>query len=209
MLKIWTILSVFLLSFGAYAQTPDIYDAEVEIDAEAANAADAREKAMKEANRKAVYTVAARISNTDSEQILAALNDNQILNFIREVSVLSEKVTDTRYIASLKISINEPILTAYLSEKDVPFTSPQNIAGNEYSSLTAVFNYNTLKEWLTVKEILQNISSIEKNDVETLASGYARLSIEYAGTLDNLQEEFAQNGLKLIEDGDNYLIERM
>lgn len=119
--KIVFILS-FLLCSSAYAEDMSIYETEVEVDAISDNAAHAREKAMNEANRKALYAVVNRISSSSSTQILDELNDNQILNFVQEVSVISEKVVDSRYLATLKITINAPIIKAYLAEKDAPIT---------------------------------------------------------------------------------------
>lgn len=122
MLKILFFLLTLTFTADSRAEDMSIYEAEVSVDASASDAAAAREKAMTEANRKALYTVTNRISAASSTGILDHLNDNQILNFINEVSVISEKVTDSRYLASLKITINAPILKAYLSEKNAPVT---------------------------------------------------------------------------------------
>ena len=127
MFRILAGLAAFLFSLNVYAEDMSIYEASVEVNATAADAAQAREKAMSEANRKALYAVINRISTADTTNILDGLNDNQILNFIRDVSVVSEKVTDSTYIASLKITINAPILKTYLTEKEAPVhILPQN-----------------------------------------------------------------------------------
>ena len=120
MLSLFAALTVFLFGLNAYAEDISIYEAAVEVNATAADAAQAREKAMSEANRKALYAVINRISTADATTILDNLNDNQILNFIRDVSVISEKVIDATYLASLKITINAPVLKTYLTEKDAP-----------------------------------------------------------------------------------------
>ena len=123
------IIFFLAITFSHFAKAEDvnIYDTEVTIDAVAASSAEAREKAMSEANRKALYAVTNRISSSSSTDILDNLNDNQILNFIKEVSVISEKVSDSRYIATLKISINAQVLKTYLAEKNAPVTiMPRN-----------------------------------------------------------------------------------
>ena len=120
MLRILILLLTIVTATNTNAEDANIYQAEIEIDATASSASLAREKAMTEANRKALYAITNRISATSSTAILDELNDNQILNFIQEVSVLSEKVTDSRYVATLKISINAPVLKSYLSEKNAP-----------------------------------------------------------------------------------------
>lgn len=120
MIKKALFLFMLLCSFSAYAEDMSIYDTEVSIDAVSANAALAREKAMAQANRNALYAVINRISTASSTNILDKLNDNQILNFIKEVTVITEKVSGNRYVADLKITINADILKTYLREKDAP-----------------------------------------------------------------------------------------
>lgn len=115
-------LSILLLSTNAHAEDMSIYETMVDVNATAENSATAREKALTEANRKALYAVTNRISSADSTTILDQLNDNQILNFIQEVSVLSEKVSETQYLASLKVTVNARILKAYLADKNAPVT---------------------------------------------------------------------------------------
>lgn len=111
-----------LYSFASHAEETSLYETELKIEATGENASQAREKALADANRKAVYAIMDRISPQGSTKILDDLNDNQILNFIQQVSVNSEKVTDSRYLADLNITINAPILKAYLAEKDIPIT---------------------------------------------------------------------------------------
>ncbi|MBQ8465527.1 MAG: hypothetical protein IJ529_04345 [Alphaproteobacteria bacterium] len=123
MLKvIITLIITVIGAFSVRAEDMSIYEALVEVDATADNSALAREKAMTEANRKALYAVVNRISTADSTKILDELNDNQILNFVQEVSVISEKVIDTRYMASLRLTVSAPIIKAYLAEKNAPIT---------------------------------------------------------------------------------------
>jgi len=97
-----------------------LYDADISVDVTAATASAARELAMNEANRQAVMTVANRLTTAEGASVLSHLNNNQLLNFIKEVTVGEEKVSDVRYIANLKITINGEILKAYLSEKNAP-----------------------------------------------------------------------------------------
>ena len=76
------------------------YNAEITVDVTAENASVAREKAMTEANRQAYTAVAKRVTTADGVRRLNELNDAQILNFIKEVSIISEKASNVRYIAT-------------------------------------------------------------------------------------------------------------
>lgn len=46
---------------------------------------------MSEANRQALMLVAGRLTTKEGASVLNHLNDNQVLNFIKEVTVESEK----------------------------------------------------------------------------------------------------------------------
>lgn len=118
--------AIFLLVLFAVcpaaAADNSVYDAEIYVDVTAENASIAREKAMNEANRKALMTVANRITTSSGAAVLSHLNSNQILNFIKEVTVESEKVSDVRYLANLKVTVNADVLKSYLHEKNAPYT---------------------------------------------------------------------------------------
>ena len=76
---------------------------------------------MTEANRQADTAVAKRVTTADGVRRLNELNDAQILNFIKEVSIISEKASNVRYIATLNVAVNEHILKTYMQENDIPF----------------------------------------------------------------------------------------
>lgn len=107
-----------MVSISARAESP-VYTVDVSVDVTDVNAAQAREKAMVAANRKAFETVVQKITTAQGTRSLMNFSDEQILNFIKEVSVVSEKTSNVRYIADLKVTINENILKRYLNEKDV------------------------------------------------------------------------------------------
>ena len=99
----------------------DLYAVDVLVDVTDVNASVAREKAMAEANRQAFELVLKKITTPDNVAQVMTLNDNQILNFIKEVAVLSEKSSNVRYMAELRIKLNEEIVKRYMAEKQIPF----------------------------------------------------------------------------------------
>ncbi len=121
MKKIWLILPL-LMWLALPVQAAGIYETDVVVDVVDKDAAKAREKAMVAANRQALINLLKKITTADGVAQVAELNDNQILNFVKEVSIVSEKVSDVRYMAELKVSFNEEILRRYLVEKGIPFT---------------------------------------------------------------------------------------
>lgn len=112
------LLLAFLVCSEARAAS-SFYDVEVRVDVTDVNAAKAREKAMATANRKAFETVVGRLTTSRQASDLLGLSDQQLLNFIKEISVVSEKSSNVRYIADLLVTVNEDILKSYLSEKEV------------------------------------------------------------------------------------------
>ena len=123
MFRIRAVLIAFFCLFSASAAGAGdmTYNAEITVDVTAENASIAREKAMTEANRQAYTAVAKRVTTADGVRRLNELNDAQILNFIKEVSIISEKASNVRYIATLNVAVNEHILKTYMQENDIPF----------------------------------------------------------------------------------------
>ncbi len=121
MRHLWLVMAVCLAFFARSVAAADLYAVEVLADVTDVNASVAREKAMAEANRQAFELVLKKITTPEHVAQIMTLNDNQILNFIKEVSVLSEKSSNVRYIAELRIKLNEAVVKRYMSEKQIPF----------------------------------------------------------------------------------------
>lgn len=116
-------LFVLLLALSAVSAASaglPSYSADVTVDVTAENAAAAREIAMSRANRQAVSAVAANFTTREGVTVLNKLTDDQLLNFIKETTVLEEKTSNVRYMAKLRITANDRILRQYLQEKNVP-----------------------------------------------------------------------------------------
>lgn len=119
-LKFWClpILMLFLFVFPTKAQN-SIYTVNLKVDVTDVNAAAAREKAMTSAYRQAFDIVVRKLTTAQDAAKLSAMTDAQLVNFIKEISVVSEKSSNVRYIADLQVTLNEQILKAYLQEKEI------------------------------------------------------------------------------------------
>ncbi|MCQ2741371.1 MAG: hypothetical protein MJ210_04575, partial [Alphaproteobacteria bacterium] len=89
-------------------------------------AALARERAMNKASRAAITSLAQRISTVEGAEKIAAMTDPQLVNFIKETSVINEITSETRYQADLRISVNEDLLKQYMEERDIPLLNPKD-----------------------------------------------------------------------------------
>ena len=127
MSKVKYLLCALLLSFSlahVAAAQESIYTVNISVDVTDVNAAQAREKAMQSAYRQAFETVVRKLTTSQDAAALNKLTNEQIVNFVKEVSVVSEKSSDVRYIAELKVAISEPLLKAYLQEKEIQTAVP-------------------------------------------------------------------------------------
>ena len=120
MLKKLFFLCCGCLIYSSIAVAGPKYEADVSVDMVAGSVATAKREAMAKAVRSGLNEVILSISTEDAVADINKLNDNQIQHFISGVMVLMEKTSDVRYIADLRISVNEDVLNAYIKENDFP-----------------------------------------------------------------------------------------
>ena len=114
-------LSFLLISELVFqAEAAPRYEADVSVDVTAKTVTEAKQKAISKAMRDGLNEVILGISTEDSVKEVNKLNDNQLQHFITGVMVLKEKTSDVRYIADLRISVDEKILKAYMAENNLP-----------------------------------------------------------------------------------------
>lgn len=111
------LLSVFL---AMNAEAAPSFEADVSVDVTAETVNDAKKEAMAKAARDGLNEVVLSISTAKSAAQFDSLSDTQIQHFISGVMVLMEKSSDVRYIADLRVSINEEVLKAYMAENEMP-----------------------------------------------------------------------------------------
>lgn len=134
------------LLFVAEAKADERFSVEIKVDVTDDNASVAREKAMNSANRAAITAVARRISTTEGANRIAGMTDAQLINFIKETSVVNEKNSDIRYMADLRIVINEDLLKEYMKEREIPLVG-QNTASILVIPLFREFSDDAPKLW--------------------------------------------------------------
>lgn len=173
MLKFFTcIVCVCLLFSGNAFAENEKYAVEIKVDVSDENASIAREKAINSATRAAVNAIAKRLSTSDGAKKIADMNDAQIINFIKETSVISEKNSDVRYIAELKIIVNEELLKEYMKEREIPVV---------YRNATSVLVIPVFREFSDDTPILWEENNLWKQawDTSTNNSAIKILSISH------------------------------
>ena len=119
MLRFFFVMTLFFILSGNVTAKP-LFEADVNVDITAENVVEAKKQAMAKARRDALNDVLLSVSTAQSVEELAKLNDNQIQHFISGIMVLMEKSSNVRYIADLRVTINEDVLKAYMAENNLP-----------------------------------------------------------------------------------------
>lgn len=174
---------------------------EISVDITDTNASAARAKAMAQANRQAIVQMATRYANPEGISTLEALNDEQMLNFITSTTVINEKVSTVRYMATLQISVNVPILRQYLEEK-----SQSNEDFSSTEEINVLHNFSTLSNWLTLEKKLQSLPMVEKLQVVAIGSYRVQFKLIYHGDMTSLIKAISPLGLGIQKEGEFFTI---
>ena len=191
---------LFLLTMFAFpAMAADNYFSIVDVDVTDVNAAVAREKAMAQANRTAVNEAAAKFTDSKGMEVVHGLSGEQIMYFIKEATVLEERSSNVRYIAQLKVTVQNDVLRQYLQEKGL----------SEYGNaneINVIYLFDTLSDWLATERKMKTIAAIENIKIIGMTFRKAQFKLEYSGSLENLEESMRLMHLNMQRNGNIYVL---
>jgi hypothetical protein len=130
-LKCWardTGLLLPVLAAAALALSPaqaadNLYDvAKISVDITAQDAVAAREQGMADAELQAVKIVMQRLVPMSAQELLPALDSDQVVGLVNGVSIRKEQNSTTRYIGTLDVSVNEQAVKRLLQEQGIPYS---------------------------------------------------------------------------------------
>ena len=205
MKKLICLILFTLVPLAAHA-ADDTFIAGVYVDVTASDTTAAKQSAMNEANKKGLATVVNRITDDAAVQKFESLSSEQVINFIREVNVIDEKSSATRYMASLKVKVNEDLLRIYMKEQGMPFIkdSPHDVliipimrrASHTEPMLFTddnlwlqAWNSRTIKDGLVTFHALKTDHNLNARDILALN----------AGTLDRIIRENEISDIHIAE----------
>lgn len=191
-------MSIF---FTLPAKAAEDYGTVVSVDVSDVNAAVAKEKAMAQANREALNNVASQFVSPEGLAVLNALNDEQVAYFIKEATVLSEKSSDVRYMASLKITIQDNVLRQYLYEKGVVEELPRG-------AVDVLYVFQNLSDWLDVEKKINTLRNVEKTETVAMTRRKVQFKIDYSGSFDDLRQSLSNMGINLSQNGNLFILSR-
>lgn len=93
----------------------------IQVDVTAENAAKAREQALHEGQKQALMAVMSRITPDYVVDQLPELVPDDIINFVQDMSVLNEKTSPVRYMATLEVRFNGDAVRELLKSNGLPF----------------------------------------------------------------------------------------
>ena len=116
----FVLLSFLCLGMFIDSAKANMFEANISVDEIADNVSIAKDVAMRKAIRDGVKDVIYKVSNVDTLDFMDELNDNQLQHFVSSVQVWNEKSSDVRYIADVKVVVNEDVLKSYMNENNMP-----------------------------------------------------------------------------------------
>ncbi len=190
--KKFFICLLFCLFFAISSSASSLFSIIVNIDETSDNVANAKKEALSKAIRNGLNDVILRVSTEETIAEISKLNDNQIQHFISGIQVLLEKSSDIRYIAELKIDVNQSVLQNFIKENNLPFIISQtqtalliplletadgtlDIWGNENIWREAFINKQNLQtgflKFYNIEKNLGNITTVNANKVYNMTDG--------------------------------------
>ena len=122
---VFTVLFFMTLSVGSVRAAPidtKMFSASgIQVDVTAGNAAAAREQAMQDGQKRALMVVMERITPSYVVDQLPELVPDDILNFVQDISVLNEKTSSVRYMATLEVRFNPDAVRELLRQNGLPY----------------------------------------------------------------------------------------
>lgn len=199
--KIFAILILFF-SMVTQVRADVSFVANVEVKTDADNSAEAKDQAMLKAQREAFLIVAERLTTKDNLDKLNELTDEQLMHFIREVSVVSEDSSSQSYQAEFNVAINGGLLKQYMQENGMleALTEAVDIlivptyAENMYAEKKIWGHDNAWRgAWLDKGQILSGIFNFKV--LSDIADNRKLLNVStlYGVDLDTYQQLAAQN----------------
>lgn len=196
-MRLFAAVITFLALFTISAHAED-FSVNIKVDVTADDSAQAREKALNGANSAAVVAAAKRLTNEDGIAKISELNNDQIVNFVKETSVEEEKTPPNRYIANLKVIVNVDLLKQYMHERNIYISS----AAIPQILLIPLINENTTSSptlwevsnnWKKAWENTSIDSTIAFNVIKDNSNNISVLSAAQAADVDkNALEEIKQ-----------------
>lgn len=209
---------IFLLSFFVVlpvAAQDQYMVRNIAVDAEGANAIDAKDKALNRARRNGFETLVRRLNVDDTT---LSVDDRSIAAMVNSFEINREKSSKNRYLASVNVMFNENAVQAYLGRNTNVAISHDVLNGMDYhgvpseaqghkngysqdklsSSYKVEVAINGLSHLVNLKKSMVRIPMLNDLLLLSIRSNRAIIEIEYNGDAENLKTDLMRRGLQLL-----------
>lgn len=127
-LKIISICFAIMLLCVGKSSAADIYTiVDIDVSGEGQTAKEAKDSALRDGQRTAFTRLLDRITPSSARSSRPELNDDQISELVRGLEVQKEKITSSRYSATLSISFNQALVEKVLGDSGVTYIDQQSV----------------------------------------------------------------------------------
>ena len=121
------IFSIIFAAWSMPARAADVFEVQnILVDVKAATAEQARKSALVEAERRAFYTMIARLTLPEDRERIPELSNQEIAGYVFDFSVAEEKSSSVRYIARLNYRFKPQPMRDLLKAYNVPFAETRS-----------------------------------------------------------------------------------
>lgn len=122
------VVFIALITLGAAtASRADIFEVgNIQVDVKAETAALARQQALQQAEKRAFYALMQRLALREDQERIPELGQEDIQSYVRDFSVVSEKASSVRYIATLSYRFKPEEIRQFLRAFGVPFAETES-----------------------------------------------------------------------------------
>jgi hypothetical protein len=174
----------------------------------AADAADLTQLSFDNASWNDLAPAAARIKATEAALVQAIYANGKVTVNIRR---LGQGETPSK--TSLDVPLLQTVSTTYpaaaqaaLAAMDDLWKARSAVNPNARGTITADVTVNSLNQWGAIQTALSGMDNVTNVQVVAMNLGYARLSIGYQGSADQLREAMSEQGLALSGRGGQWTI---
>ena len=124
----------------------------------------------------------------------------------------SPSLTDTLHLAREPLDNNETLLrraaATVMDRVNEPWIRTTADSQSVQSTYSVRASFESLGDWLALRDVLSSASNVTKVDVDELSVGFARLELTISGTPEKLVFALAQRDVRLQTDGQLWRITR-
>lgn len=155
------------------------------------------EAVVKNSETRNIYVAFAQFNGIDSMTVaISSPQAGQIGSFEIAGSIQDNEFLEKAIQKTIEIIRND------LEKKNISESSSM-------SELDALYQYDTLREWLALEQKLKDIRYIDDLQVGAMGNGKVQFKIQYMGSMENLLDALRKNGMDLRPSGTVHLLEKL